>query len=144
MSKKDWMSDKLTLLIELCKTTEPDEPSDSILFTPHNIEATSLSMKVQESFDDLSKRELRDIMVQANYIWKIRKMVENGEDINIIPEVQLMMEVEDMLLSNQKINAIKLYRAKAKEVYGVEKGLRESKEAIDDIQAKMRVEGKLK
>jgi hypothetical protein len=143
MSKKDWMSDKLKMLTELCKTTEPDEPSDSNLFTPHNIEAASLAMKIQENFDEMTKRELLDIMVQANHIWKVRKMVENGE-VDDIPEAQLINEVEDMLLQNYKIQAIKHYRAKAKEVFGAEKGLRESKDAIDYIQARMKVEGKLK
>ena len=75
MSKKDWMVEKLERLVKLSRATEPDKPSDEELFTKHTTDAYSLLSKVKEDYTNMSYRELRDVMLQANTIWKIRRMI---------------------------------------------------------------------
>ena len=45
--------------------------------------------KVKEDYTNMSYRELRDVMLQANTIWKIRRMIYNGEDPSKVPPVIL-------------------------------------------------------
>jgi ribosomal protein L7/L12 len=82
-------------------------------------------------------------MIKANHIWKIRKQVWNGE-WDSLPESTLMYEIEEFILQGQKINAIKHYRQQSEAVYGKEASLKDSKDFVDDVQGKMRVEGKIK
>ena len=147
MSKKDWMVEKLERLVKLSRATEPDKPSDEELFTKHTTDAYSLLSKVKEDYTNMSYRKLRDVMLQANTIWKIRRMIYNGEDPSKVPPVILEKEIEQFLLNPQgpqKINAIKHYRRNAPIVYGLDKSLKESKEYVDAVYDKLRLEGKIK
>ena len=90
-----------------------------------------------------------DIMKKANRIWKLRKKWESfqkdGKNYNVFNEEQAMMEeVEDFIAQGQKINAIKVYRNKMKEIYGTKLGLRECKDYIDSLQVDLNKKGVIK
>ena len=139
--KRDWIFEKLERLVKLCKATEPDIPDDTSLFTPHTIDAHDLLNKVEDY--NMSNEDLVEIMLQANRIWKIRKKVWNGE-WDALPEAQLIYEVEDYIIRGAKINAIKHYKHNSERVFGKSYGLKESKQAIDNMEADLRKRGKLK
>ena len=139
--KRDWIIDKLERLVKLCKATEPDQPDDTSLFTPHTIDAHELLNKVEDY--NMSNSDLVEIMCEANRIWKIRKKVWNGE-WDALPEAQLIYEVEDYIIRGAKINAIKHYKHNSERVFGKSYGLKESKQAIDNMEADLRKRGKLK
>jgi len=139
--KRDWIIDKLERLVKLCKATEPDQPDDTSLFTPHTIDAHDLLNKVEDY--NMSNEDLVEIMLQANRIWKIRKKVWNGE-WDALPEAQLIYEVEDYIIRGAKINAIKHYKNNSERVFGKPYGLKESKQAIDNMEEDLRKRGKLK
>ncbi len=136
--RKDWLVDRLERLVKLTRATEPDKPDDEQLFTTYNVEAYGLLSRVEDHYESLSNTEVRDLMVRANNIWNLRRKVWNGEiDQNQVPEMQLIVELEDMLAQNMKIAAIKHYRANAKIIFGQDKSLRESKDFVDDLEKKM-------
>ena len=138
-NKKDWIVDKLERLVKLSRATEPDKPSDEELFTNHTTDAYNLLAKVEDSYDNMTHGELRDVMMRANAIWRIRKKIWNGEDPANIPEFSMMQEIEHFLLhpqGPQKINAIKHYRAHFDKM-AQKPGLKESKIYVDAIQADM-------
>ena len=139
--KRDWVIDKLERLVKLCKATEPDQPDDTSLFTPHTIDAHDLLNKVEDY--NMSNSDLVEIMSEANRIWKIRKKIWNGE-WDALPEAQLIYEVEDYIIRGAKINAIKHYKYNSERVFGKKYGLKESKQACDAIQEDLRKRGKLK
>ena len=140
-NKKDWVVDKLEKLVKLSRATEPDQPDDTSLFTPHTIDAHDLLNKVEDY--NMSNSDLVEMMSEANRIWKIRKKIWNGE-WDALPEAQLIYEVEDYIIQGQKINAIKHYKNNSERVFGKKYGLQESKHACDAIQNDLRKRGKLK
>ena len=145
-NKKDWIVDKLERLVKLSRATEPDKPSDEELFTNHTTDAYNLLAKVEDSYDNMTHGELRDVMMRANAIWRIRKKIWNGEDPANIPEFSMMQEIEHFLLhpqGPQKINAIKHYRAHFDKM-DPKPGLKESKIYVDAIQADMIRRGVIK
>ena len=142
-NKKDWVVEKLNRLVKLSRATEPDQPDDTSLFTPHTIDAYDLLDRVEKRYDSMSSSDLVEIMLQANRIWKIRKKVWNGE-WDALPEAQLIYEVEDYIIRGAKINAIKHYKYNSERVFGKSYGLKESKQAIDNMEADLRKRGKLK
>jgi len=145
-NKKDWIVDKLERLVKLSRATEPDKPSDEELFTNHTTDAYNLLAKVEDSYDNMTHGELRDVMMRANAIWRIRKKIWNGEDPANIPEFSMMQEIEHFLLhpqGPQKINAIKHYRKQAPIILGVEKSLKESKYFVDEVHERLLIEGKI-
>ena len=80
---------------------------------------------------------------------EIRKKWESfqkdGKNYNVFNEEQAMMEeVEDFIAQGQKINAIKVYRNKMKEIYGTKLGLRECKDYIDSLQVDLNKRGVIK
>jgi len=142
-NKKDWVVEKLNRLVKLSRATEPDQPDDTSLFTPHTIDAYDLLDRVEKGYDSMSSSDLVEIMLQANRIWKIRKKVWNGE-WDALPEAQLIYEVEDYIIRGAKINAIKHYKNNSERVFGKPYGLKESKQAIDNMEEDLRKRGKLK
>ena len=78
-NKKEWMLERLSRLVKLCKSTEPDVPDDCSLFTVHNIDAHSMYSRVDHEYRGLHADEMVSIMKDANRIWRIRKMIYNGE-----------------------------------------------------------------
>ena len=142
-NKKEWVVEKLNRLVKLSRATEPDQPDDTSLFTPHTIDAYDLLDRVEKGYDSMSSSDLVEIMLQANRIWKIRKKVWNGE-WDALPEAQLIYEVEDYIIRGAKINAIKHYKNNSERVFGKPYGLKESKQAIDNMEEDLRKRGKLK
>jgi len=141
-NKKDWVVDKLERLVKLSRATEPDQPDDTNLFTPHCVDAYDLLDRVEKRYDSMSSSDMVEIMCEANRIWKIRKKIWNGE-WDALPEAQLMAEVEDFIIQGQKINAIKHFKYHSEQVFGKSYGLKESKAAVDDVEADLRKRGKL-
>ena len=142
-NKKDWVVDKLERLVKLSRATEPDQPDDTSLFTPHTIDAYDLLDRVEKRYDSMSSSDMVEIMLDANRIWKIRKKIYNGE-WDALPEAQLIAEVEDYIIQGQKINGIKHYKHNSEQVFGKQSTLAESKNACDAIQEDLRKRGKLK
>ena len=142
-NKKDWVVEKLNRLVKLSRATEPDQPDDTSLFTPHTIDAYDLLDRVEKGYDSMSSSDMVEIMLQANRIWMIRKKVWNGE-WDALPEAQLMYEVEDYIIRGQKIDGIKHYKHNSERVFGKPYGLKESKQAIDNMEEDLRKRGKLK
>ena len=129
-NKKDWMIDRLSRLVKLCKSTEPDKPDDTSLFTVHNIDAHDLYARVDNGYNELHADEMVRMMKDANRIWRIRRKIWNGEwDTDM--EAELNDGVQDLLEQGAKIAAIKYYRNTMKDIFGEEKSLKESKDFVD-------------
>ena len=75
-------------------------------------------------------------MKESNIIYKMRKKMEKwkeeGKDFTA-EALQMEAEIEDFLVANQKINAIKAYRTGMKDIFGEEVTLRDSKNHIDNV-----------
>jgi len=93
-NKKEWMLERLNRLVKICKSTEPDNPDDTWLFTPQVIEAHEMYTKVNTVYDSLSHEEKVEIMKKANKTWKIRRKIWNGEWDDVSAST-LHGEVED-------------------------------------------------
>jgi hypothetical protein len=142
-NKKKWMLERLSRLVKLCKSTEPDKPDDSSLFTLHNIDAHSMYSKVDHEYNVLDAEETVDIMKSANRIWRIRRKIWNGEfDVDWAAEMQ--DGIEDLVETGAIIQAIKYYRSMMKQHTGDEPGLKASKDFVDAIRDDMRKKGILK
>ena len=63
-NKKQWMYEKLNRLVKLCKATEPDQPDDKHLFMPTTIDAYDMLNDVEDSYDDMTPREIKEIMLK--------------------------------------------------------------------------------
>ena len=142
-NKKEWMLDRLSRLIKLCKSTEPDKPDDNSLFTVHNIDAHDMYARVDNGYNELHADEMVRMMKDANRIWRIRRKIWNGEwDTDM--EAELNDAVQDLLEQNSKIAAIKYYRKAMKDIFKDEKTLRESKDFVDMIERDMKARGIIK
>ena len=139
-NKKDWIDEKLSRLVKLCKSTEPDNPDDNYLFTPHNIEAHSLIDNVQDNYGSMTNKDIVDIMKQANIIWRIRKKIYNGE-WDYVSASSLHDELEDMIEAGAIIQAIKHYRSEMKTHLDTDVSLREAKDYVDALHESMRQKG---
>ena len=142
-NKKEWMLERLDRLVKICKSTEPDSPDDSWLFTPHVIDAHEMYLKVNTLYDSLNHEEKVEIMKKANKTWKIRRKIWNGE-WNDVTCSTLHGEVEDMIEAGHIINAIKHYRNEMKTNLNTDVSLRESKDYVDAIRNDMRRKGIIK
>ena len=130
---------RLEMLADLCDTTEPDVPSDKLLFSNHLIEAQNMITLVTDmanggvNFEPGTEREqLIEVMRSSNKIWKFRNKIKNGE-VDTIDHAEMIDEIEDYLAQGQKINAIKYYREEMQNRFDERVGLRESKDFVDSI-----------
>ena len=139
-NKKDWMYEKLERLVKLCKSTEPDYPDDTWLFTPHVIEAHDMCKNVLENYGILDYEDKVNIMTKANAIWKIRKKIYNGEWDDVSAST-LHTEVEDMIKAGDIIQAIKHYRNEMKTHLDTDVSIREAKDYVDALRDDMRRQG---
>ena len=142
-NKKDWMYEKLERLVKLCKSTEPDNPDDTWLFSSDNVEAHHLCDLVLEDYDILSYEDKVNIMTKANTIWKIRKKIYNGEWDDVTAST-LHGEIEDMIEAGAIIGAIKHYRNEMKTNLNTDISLREAKDYVDALRDDMRRKGIIK
>ena len=139
--------ERLEMLAKLCSETEPDVPNDKQLFPEHTISVHEMIKEVRDletgrhtPGDDSERQLLVNIMRRSNKIWRLRNKVKNGE-WDDLTRIEIEEEIEDYLVDNQKINAIKYYRAEMKDRFDVEVGLREAKDYVDQIHHDMRRRG---
>ncbi len=144
MSYKPVILNKLEMLVKLCSETEPDIPSDKQLFTEHSISVQEMVNEVRDlhtgkqNIDPDSERKLLiNVMKESNRIWRLRNKVKNGE-WDSLSQLEMDEEIEDYLAQNQKINAIKYYRAEMKDRFDEEVSLREAKDYIDQLHNDMK------
>ena len=142
-NKQDWMLERLNRLVKLCKSTEPDKPDDTWLFTPQVIEAHDMCRNILENYGIMDNFEKVDIMTKANKIWKIRRKIWNGEWDDVSASA-LHTEIEDMIEAGAIINAIKHYRNEMKTNLNTDISLREAKDYVDAIRNDMRRKGIIK
>ncbi len=145
--------EKLLMLERLCHKTdkmyeEKQEATEHLPFSTDGIKIQSYLAKLQYWVEDAPGRDsdelklsvrnretLAEMMFRCNEIWKTRTAVEKGDlDIASLDHTQLDIECIGFIRKQQKINAIKHYRAKMKEVFREEKTLKESKEYVDALQ----------
>ena len=140
---------RLEMLIKLCDETEPKRwtPGDGSLFSTQFITASEMVKKVRNLHlgkkildPDTEREELISIMKCANRIWKIRNKIKNGE-LDDKHQINMNDQIEEYIAQNQKINAIKYYRAEMDEKFGEQISLREAKEYIDGIASDMKRRG---
>ena len=151
---RDGILERLDMLVQLCKDTEPDidnlnNNKTNHIFSTHIIEALELHKETKSEYEYNDHFDMADIMKKANRIWKLRKKWEgfqkDGKDYNVFNEEQAMMEeVEDFIVQGQKINAIKVYRNKMNELYGTKFGLKECKDYIDSVHDDLKKRGVIK
>ena len=151
---RDGILERLDMLVQLCKDTEPDidnlnNNKTNHIFSTHIIEALELHKETKSEYEYNDHFDMADIMKKANRIWKLRKKWEgfqkDGKDYNVFNEEQAMMEeVEDFLAQGQKINAIKVYRNKMNELYGTKFGLKECKDYVDSVHDDLKKRGVIK
>lgn len=143
--------EKLLMLEKLCLKTdkmyeEKQETTEHLPFSTDGIKIQSYLYELQDWIEQgryseeltLSSRQrqtLSEMMFRCNEMWKTRTAVEKGDlDIASLDHTQLDIECIAFIRKQQKINAIKHYRAKMKEVFREEKTLKESKEYVDALQ----------
>ena len=138
---------RLEMLIKLCEKTEPDTPGETYLFNEHLIRSQEMLKEVRDlhtgrnNIDLDSERDLLiNIMKQSNKIWRLRNKIKNG-DFDDLSYLEMNDAIEDYVAQNQKINAIKYYRAEMDEKFGEQISLREAKEYIDGIASDMKRRG---
>jgi len=131
-NKKDWMYERLERLVKLCKSTEPDTPDDTWLFTPHVIKAHDMCRNVHYNYEMMKNDEKVSIMKQANAIWKIRRKIWNGE-FDFDWQASMHAEIVDQIKAGALIQAIKHYRQEMNTHTGTQPSLRVSKDHVDKI-----------
>ena len=142
-NKKEWMLERLNRLVKICRSTEPDNPDDSWLFTPHVIDAHEMYLKVNTLYDSLNHEEKVEIMKKANTAWKIRRKIWNGEWDDVTAST-LHGEIEDMIEAGAIIQAINHYRREMKTHLDTDVSLREAKDYVDALRDDMRRKGIIK
>ena len=149
---KEMILERINSLVKLCEKTEPDYKDSAILFTGQYVAAQEMFAKMsriilEDDNDDMSIRSREDIVVimkESNLIYKMRKKMmkwmEEGKDLNS-EALQMEADIEDFLVANQKINAIKAYRTGMKEILDEEVSLRDSKHHIDAVNEDLKNKG---
>ena len=148
---RDMILERIDSLVTLCEKTEPDYKDSTILFTGQYVSAQEMHAKIArivlEDHDEISIRareEIVEIMKEANIIYKMRKKMKQwkkeGKDYSA-EALNMEAEIEDFLVSSQKINAIKAYRTGMKDIFGEEVSLRDSKQHIDTISDDLKRKG---
>ena len=119
--KKKFILERLEMLVKLCGKTEPDTPGETYLFNEHLIRSQEMLKEVRDlhtgrnNIDLDSERDLLiNIMKQSNKIWRLRNKIKNG-DFDDLSYLEMNDQIEDYVAQNQKINAIKYYRAEMDE-----------------------------
>ena len=148
---RDMILERINSLVTLCEKTEPDYKDSTILFTGQYVAAQEMHAKlariILEDHDEVSIRSREivvEIMKEANLIYKMRKKMkkwmEEGKDLNA-EALQMEADIEDFLVANQKINAIKRYREGMKDIFDEDVGLRDSKNHIDNVHDDLKRKG---
>ncbi len=126
---------------------EHQNDEKSTPFSSDSIKIQSYLAKLQYWIEDAPGRDsdelelsvrnretLAEMMFRCNEIWRTRTAVKSGDlDITSLDHTDLDLQIINFIKENQKITAIKHYRATMKEMFNQEKTLRESKEYVDAI-----------
>ena len=148
---REMILERIDSLVTICEKTEPDYKDSTILFTGQYVSAQEMHAKIArivlEDHDEISIRareEIVEIMKEANIIYKMRKKMkkwkEEGKDYSA-EALTMEAEIEDFLVANQKINAIKAYRTGMSDIFGEEVSLRDSKNHIDNVHDDLKRKG---
>ena len=148
---REMILERIDSLVTICEKTEPDYTNSNILFTGQYVSAQEMHAKIArivlEDHDEISIRAREDIveiMKEANIIYKMRKKMkkwkDEGKDYSA-EALNMEAEIEDFLVSGQKINAIKAYRTGMKDIFSEEVSLRDSKQHIDTIHDDLKRKG---
>jgi len=151
---RDMILERIDSLVTLCEKTEPGYMDSTILFTGQYVAAQEMHAKlariVLDDIDDNSqasigaREEIVDIMKEANLIYKLRKKMkkwkEDGKDYSA-EALTMDAEIEDFLVSGQKINAIKRYRDGMKDIFDETISLIDSKTYIDNMNGDLKRKG---
>jgi DNA-binding GntR family transcriptional regulator len=139
-NKQDWMYERLDRLVKICKSTEPDNPDDTWLFTPQVIDAHDMCKNVLQNYEIMDNEEKVKIMKQANAIWKIRRMIWNGE-FDFDWQANMHAEIVDQIKAGDIIQAIKHYRREMETHTGQQLSLKVAKDEIDKIRDNLKQQG---
>jgi hypothetical protein len=139
-NKQDWMYERLDRLVKICKSTEPDNPDDTWLFTPQIIDAHDMCKNVLQNYEIMDNEEKVKIMKQANAIWKIRRMIWNGE-FDFDWQANMHAEIVVLLKAGAIIQAIKYYRKEMETHTGHQPRLKVAKDEIDKIRDNLKQQG---
>ena len=149
---RDMILERIDSLVTLCEKTEPDYTDSTILFTGQYVSAQEMHARIariilEDDDNDMavrSREEIVEIMKEANIIYKMRKKMmkwkKDGKDYSA-EALTMEAEIEDFLVSGQKINAIKAYRTGMKDIFDEEVSLRNSKNHIDNVHADLKRKG---
>ena len=149
---REMILERIDSLVTICEKTEPDYKDSTILFTGQYVSAQEMHARMarimlEDDGDDMAVRSREDvvkIMKEANLIYKMRKKMKQwkkeGKDYSA-EALNMEAEIEDFLVSGQKINAIKAYRSGMKDIFNEEVSLRDSKNHIDTIHADLKRKG---
>ena len=149
---RDMILERIDSLVILCEKTEPDYKDSTILFTGQYVSAQEMHAKIarivlENSINEISidaREEIVDIMKEANIIYKMRKKMkkwkEEGKDYSA-EALTMEAEIEDFLVSGQKINAIKAYRSGMQDIFNEQVSLRDSKNHIDNVNDDLKRKG---
>ena len=148
---REMILERIDSLVTICEKTEPDYKDSTILFTGQYVSAQEMHAKIAriilEDHDEISIRsreEIVQVMKEANIIYKMRKKMkkwkEEGKDYSA-EALNMEAEIEDFLVSGQKINAIKAYRTGMKDIFDEEVSLRNSKNHIDNVHDDLKRKG---
>ena len=144
--------ERIDSLVTLCEKTEPDFKDSTILFTGQYVSAQEMHARIariilEDDDDDMavrSREEIVEMMKEANIIYKMRKKMmkwkKDGKDYSA-EALTMEAEIEDFLVSGQKINAIKAYRTGMKDIFDEEVSLRNSKNHIDSVHDDLKRKG---
>ena len=136
---KDKIIERLEMLTELIGNTQPDIPSDTMLFHHHSIDVLEEIQYLRDKIknksisidEDHERQHIINIMKKANRYWVIRNRIKDGDDNLELLEVE--EHIQEYLDQGSKINAIKLYRESMKTHFNQQVTLRESKDMIDAL-----------
>lgn len=131
------------MLVSLVEETNTDAlPTNKYLFNDHIITANEMLEEVKLIIEDSvdSRTTLTRIMRQANKIWRMTNRVKNGE-VELIDHMEMIEEIEQYIMSGQKINAIKCYRNNMNHNDKDTVSLREAKDYVDSIHRDMIARG---
>jgi ribosomal protein L7/L12 len=136
---------KLDKLVGLVEETSPTEPDSRELFDGHLVEVEQMKLLFDHAVTGYpASDQIVEMMKRSNEIWKVRKRYKDNGGQFTIEHQEMVDSVEDFVTNGQKINAIKLYRTRMKELYDEKLGLREAKNYVDSVQDDLIKKGVIK
>ena len=137
---KELIIERLEMLTELIGNTQPDIPSDTMLFHHHSIDVLEEIQYLRDKIknksisidEDHERQHIINIMKKANRYWAIRNKIKEG-GVDNLELLEVEEQIHEYLDQGSKINAIKYYRESMKTHFNQQVTLRESKDLIDAL-----------